>query len=278
MKKIVVLFLFLLIAFVTNAQTYWQPIDPPGSAGMTATLTAVIVINGNEQYSDQFEVGVFSGEECRGASLASYVAQLDRYLVFLSVFGIEGEEDGFRLYDHVSQTEMDVTCDQVYVYHNDNNSGTVFEPYEIAFESDIEWFEIALIAEPSEGGTLSGDGMYPSGDTAVVVAEANTGFRFLNWTENDVVVSEDHEYTFVVDRPIKLYAHFVSITGVEEVLVEGDNSACRYDIYSLNGALLFSIKGNYNQIGGPLASLPSGVYLIKITSNSSSRVEKIVKR
>lgn len=266
------------MAFVTNAQTYWQPIDPPGSAGMTATLTAVIVLDGNEQYSDQLEVGVFCGEECRGASLASYVAQLDRYYVFLSVFGVEGEEDGFRLYDHVSQMEMNVSCDQVYVYHNDSNLGTVFEPYEIVFESDIEWFEIALDAEPTEGGFLYGEGMYPSGDTAVVIAEPNAGFRFLNWTENEVVVSEDQEYTFVVDRPMKLYAHFVSTTGVEEVPVESDASVCRYDIYSLSGALLFSLKGSRSQFDVPMGSLAPGVYLIKITSDSCSRVEKIVKR
>lgn len=278
MKKPVLFFLFLLEVFVSHAQTHWQPVDPPGSAGMTATLTAVIVIDGNEQYSDQLEVGIFSGEECRGASLASYVAPIDRYLVFLSIFGIEGEEDGFRLYDHESQMEIDVACEQVYVYHNDNNSGTVFDPYEIVFESDIEWFEIALIAEPSEGGTLSGDGMYPSGDSVVVSAEANAGFLFLNWTEDDMVVSEDTEYRFVIDRPMKLYAHFVSITGVEDAFIESGASTCRYDVYSISGTLLFSLMGNRSQFDVPWENLASGVYLVKITSGSSSRVDKIVKR
>ena len=73
--------------------------DPAGSSGMTATIVGVVQFEGEEQHNNNLEVGVFHGDECRGTCMASTVIS-DRYYVFMSVFGLEGEEDTFKIYDH----------------------------------------------------------------------------------------------------------------------------------------------------------------------------------
>ena len=54
-----------------NRVTHWQPVDPPGSSGMTATLVGYVEIDGVEQRSTQLEVGIFHGDVCRGADYVS---------------------------------------------------------------------------------------------------------------------------------------------------------------------------------------------------------------
>ena len=73
MKKLFLLSVLALLTSFLNAQTHWTPIDPPGSTGYTATMIGVIKLDGSEQYSDRLEIGVFHGDECRGAGLASTV-------------------------------------------------------------------------------------------------------------------------------------------------------------------------------------------------------------
>lgn len=221
MKKTVFTILLLLTAVLTKAQTHWQPADPPGSSGLTATLTSVIVINGEEQRSDQLEVGVFHGDECRGANIASYVAPVDKYLVFLSIFGIENEEDTFRLYDHATETELDVTCNVVYVYHNDNNLGTIFDPYVIDFNLDVSMFEITAEANPEEGGTIIGaDTTYANNTMCQLEALANQGYHFERWTKDGLTVSTSEIYSFVVTES----AHFVADFALDtyEIMVKAD--------------------------------------------------------
>ena len=59
------------------------------------------------------------------------------------------------------------------------------------------------------GGTTAGDGVYTNGTTTTVLASPNTGYRFVNWTENGAVVSTAPAYTFtnIVNR--SLLAAFV---------------------------------------------------------------------
>ena len=65
--------------------------------------------------------------------------------------------------------------------------------------------EVAVVANPSDGGTVIGAGNYSGGDICVLTATPNPGFVFANWTENGIVVSADSVYSF--------YAHPTTITA-----------------------------------------------------------------
>ena len=63
-------------------------------------------------------------------------------------------------------------------------------------------------SNPNEGGSVAGIGTYEKNDTVTLSAVANTGYRFVNWTEDDVIVSEEAEYTFIITSDRLLLANF----------------------------------------------------------------------
>lgn len=295
MKKTALIAFFLLSLTLAKAQTHWQAVDPPGSSGLTATLSSIIVIDGEVQCSDQLEVGVFHGDECRGANLASYVPVVDSYIVYLSIFGIEDEEDSFRLYDHATGTEVDVTCGQIFVYHSDQNTGTIFEPFEIDFQSVLYTYIVEAKADPEEWGVVTGNGTYPMGQTVVMEAKGNPGYQFVNWTEGGVVVSDDSRFSFIIDRDRWLVAHFIANpVSVEEesepqislfpnpvtdrLVVSCGNPVCQCNVYNINGILLFSTKECGYKFEIPLNGCLNGIYLIKIYYNNTSKIIKFIKQ
>ena len=80
-------------------------------------------------------------------------------------------------------------------------------------------FTITASAEPAEGGTVTGAGTYPQGETCTLTATPAEGYQFVNWTENDVEVSTDATYAFEVTSERELVAHFeVTLVTVEQPL------------------------------------------------------------
>ena len=69
-------------------------------------------------------------------------------------------------------------------------------------------YDITAIADPDEGGMVSGAGTYYHFDTCTLMATAYTGYTFQNWTLNDEVVSTDTVYTFMVSDSANYVAHF----------------------------------------------------------------------
>ena len=67
---------------------------------------------------------------------------------------------------------------------------------------------ITVSANPAEAGTVTGGGEFEETDEITVKAVANDGYKFVNWTENEVEVSTDAEYTFAVLADRNLVANF----------------------------------------------------------------------
>ena len=83
-----------------------------------------------------------------------------------------------------------------------------------SYEETVKDFTTAktfsIHVEASEGGTAAGGGTFAEGDTCTVVATANAGYNFVNWTENGNQVSAEAEYSFAVTGNRSLMAHFTS--------------------------------------------------------------------
>jgi hypothetical protein len=69
-------------------------------------------------------------------------------------------------------------------------------------------YTITTSSSPSGGGSTSGGGTYSSGSIATVSAFANSGYNFVNWTQNGVVVSTSSSYSFTVNTSRNLVANF----------------------------------------------------------------------
>ena len=86
-------------------------------------------------------------------------------------------------------------------------------------------YTIAVNANPTEGGTVTGGGEYTSGQSCTVTATANTGYTFTNWTEGGNVASTNASYTFNVTGNRTLVANFAlntySITATADPTAGG---------------------------------------------------------
>ena len=97
------------------------------------SITGVIQILGEEQNTPTLEIGAFSGDECRGSQRLTYFPQVNRYLVFLTLYGDAGDEMSFRLYDHSVGEELDLSCSSTVSFVPDGFIGGAIDPYVFDF-------------------------------------------------------------------------------------------------------------------------------------------------
>jgi len=93
---------------------------------------------------------------------------------------------------------------------------------------------ISVVANPTTGGSVTGNGIYDYGDNVAVTATPNPGWEFQNWTKGGVQVSTVARYTFTAIEDIALVANFSPIIYTVIVTVNDTN----YGTMSLgNGAI-----------------------------------------
>ena len=68
---------------------------------------------------------------------------------------------------------------------------------------------IVVESSPAEGGTITGAGTYRYGTQATLTANPNPNYKFVNWTEDGVVVETNSTYSFIVTDDRVLIAHFI---------------------------------------------------------------------
>lgn len=168
------------------------------------TIIGAVSVDSLELVSDTYEIGAFCGNECRGSELLRYYTQVNRYLVFMTIYGEYDEEITLRLYDHAIGIEIDVNAE---TFHFETNAmfGMPTHPYLIEFFSNIS---ITAVANPIEAGVVEGTGLYAHGETVSLVATPNTGWHFDFWTEDGIVVSQNASLSFTALESRNLVANF----------------------------------------------------------------------
>ena len=76
----------------------------------------------------------------------------------------------------------------------------------------------------AENGTVTGAGEYEENTEVTLVATANEGYEFVNWTAGETVVSTENPYKFTVTADVALVANFKLIT-LHKVLAGEDLQA-----------------------------------------------------
>ena len=59
-------------------------------------------------------------------------------------------------------------------------------------------YTVTVVADPAEMGTVTEGGEYKAGETIMLTATANAGYRFVNWTKDSEVLSSDASFTYTV--------------------------------------------------------------------------------
>lgn len=143
MKRIYIV--ALALAFITNmfavepagdrtVEKHWT-VNPHLYAN-NMTMVGVIMLNGTELQNENVEVGAFCGEECRGSEVLKHYAAVDRYLLYLTVYGEDDDVINFRLYDHVVGQELDLTCSNTVTFVTNEMLGTPSNPFVFDFTDE----------------------------------------------------------------------------------------------------------------------------------------------
>ena len=96
------------------------------------------------------------------------------------------------------------------------------------FQVQTQQYTISVSASPSNGGSVTGGGTFTLGQTCTVNATANSGYTFVNWTENGTQISTNANYSFPVTGDRNLVAHFTTqnyvITAIADPAAGGSVS------------------------------------------------------
>jgi uncharacterized repeat protein (TIGR02543 family) len=110
-------------------------------------------------------------------------------------------------------------------------------------------YEVSLTVNPSGAGTVSGAGWYIAGAEVTVIASANTGYEFVNWTNSEgIEVSIASVYAFTMpESNVNLVANFALIdyNVVLNVNPVGTGTVSGSGIYSMGD--MVSITATANQ-------------------------------
>ena len=153
---------------------------------------------------------------------ATYVAHFSRvtYQITATANPAEGGNiSGVGTYSHGSTCTLTAIANTGYVFANWTKNGvvvsstpsysfTVTEAATYVANFNLNMYSITTSADPTAGGTVSGDGTYLFGETCTVFAIPNAGYTFTNWTKNGTEVSTNATYTFTVTESANLIAHF----------------------------------------------------------------------
>jgi len=90
----------------------------------------------------------------------------------------------------------------------------VIEDHELSAQFFCPACNVNVIADPPQSGTLSGGGVYPGGSQATIMATANEGWAFSMWKEFGNEITQNSQYSFIVNQNRDLVADFLKIHSV----------------------------------------------------------------
>jgi len=115
---------------VDKPNTTW--IANPYEYPTNMTMIANVKLMDNEVRSDNYELGIFHGDECRGTTQLRYIESTNSYMAFLTIFGTAGEQLQFRLLDH-STDNVYAAHGQGITYSDNAILGSLDAPQQIEF-------------------------------------------------------------------------------------------------------------------------------------------------
>ena len=156
----------------------------------------------------------------------------------------------------------------------------------------LNTYTITVLADPVNGGIVSGMGSYNHGESCTLTAECNENYTFVNWTKDGVEVSDDFNYTFTVTANEEYVAHFQFVDNVEEkpimskvfpnpftsmVSIKAEKSIKAVRVFDTYGRLVKEQNVSGLEIEIDLSELSIGTYLLQLDYGDSRSAQRIVK-
>jgi hypothetical protein len=154
--------------------------------------------------------------------------ELDEYSVSLDTNPVEsGIVNGDGTYMNETQVQVAAAPQQGYIFVNwteDNIEVSDQSNFTFNISSDrvlvanfqlIDYLVTSSVS-PSLAGIVLGSGTYSYGDLVDLAAVSESGYQFLNWSEDGVMVSTEEFYSFILSEDRNLVANFELIDYVIE--------------------------------------------------------------
>jgi hypothetical protein len=154
----------------------------------------------------------------------TYVANFSQTPVSYDISATANLEDGGTImgagsYLHGATVTLEATANEGYTFINWTKNGevvssnstysfTVTEAGSYVANFELNTYEITVTANPVVGGMVEGSGTYEHFSTCVLIATANQGYSFVNWTQDGEEVSIDPIYYFTVTENAAYVANF----------------------------------------------------------------------
>lgn len=142
---------------------------------------------------------------------------------------------------------------------NPNYTFTVTNSRNLVAHFTTQGYVITAIADPTNGGLVTGSGGYNYGETCTLTATPNTGYTFQRWTKNGTQVSTNPTYSFTVTESVTYTAHFNAQNYTVTVAVNPNNAG------SVSGGGSYT----YGQTCTVTASANNGYAFTNWTENGS---------
>lgn len=176
---------------------HWEVVD--NSEYNSQSLIGVVNVNGIELTGNYMEVAALCGDECRGRQMLTYYPEQDRFVVCMTIYGLEGDNITFDFYDHERGEETEFDCLSVLTFNSTSVVGTLDDPYIIRFgitqttamQTGWNWYSTIVKQEGNEGlemleASLGADGvMIKSQDDGFDINYGNLWMGNLNFIAND---------------------------------------------------------------------------------------------
>ncbi|MDR0603540.1 MAG: hypothetical protein LBG80_04465, partial [Bacteroidales bacterium] len=133
---------------------------------------------------------------------------------------IGGTIDGSGIYSYGSTAILKATPEKNYIFDSWSEADSIVSSTpvysftvtrDLTVEARFKGVDIAIVANSSPGGSVSGSGTYEYGTTATVVASPDLFYLFGAWYEGTTKISESPSYSFTVTTEKNLEARFNGI-------------------------------------------------------------------
>jgi hypothetical protein len=212
-----------------------------------------------------------------------------------------GVVTGSGTYETLDECTVTATANEGYDFVNwteNNNVVSTEATYTFAVTSDrtltanfvLQSFQVKVIINPEEAGSVTGEGTYNYGDEVTLTVVRNEDWAFQNWTEDGEVVWEELTYTFIITNDRVLEANFLYTEGIGEnsvsakvypnptqgeVVVESEGLS-HIRIVNAYGQTVYNAKVEGEQVRIDLSGMAKGIYMMHIEANGGQTVRKIV--
>jgi uncharacterized repeat protein (TIGR02543 family) len=164
---------------------------------------------------------LFDGIDEKGLDLRSH-----QLLINYETGGTAG---GSGIYPYGSKVTIFANAEEGYAFNgwigdgaSEANASSTFvvmtRDHNLTAQFTLQTYEVSVLV-PS-GGTVTGTGSYKHGETANLIASANTGSEFIGWSRNGIDLGSTSNYSALVDQDLFLVARFTQATPLLELVHE----------------------------------------------------------